>query len=141
MSALSAPSLSPHTPSMFLLFFSCSVLTGGSNLQQMDTCKLSCTRHALVEISFINERKRKGSACKGYSLNDTSCASNQDIAYPFFLKEALFRNACLNSRAGQSTSPFSFYTQVRWLSKGNVLRHVFEMREEIQLFLDTKNYI
>jgi len=29
-----------------------------------------------------------------------------------------------------------FYTAVRWLSKGNVFNRVFELRDEIKLFMD-----
>ena len=29
-----------------------------------------------------------------------------------------------------------FYTEVRWLSKGNVINRVFEMKDEIKLFLE-----
>ena len=32
-----------------------------------------------------------------------------------------------------------FHTAVRWLSKGNVLYHVFEMNDEIKLFSEFKN--
>ncbi|XP_076058591.1 protein FAM200A-like [Oratosquilla oratoria] len=31
-----------------------------------------------------------------------------------------------------------FYTAVRWLSKGNVINRVFEMKDEIMLFLETQ---
>uniref|UniRef100_A0A2P2ICW4 Zinc finger protein n=1 Tax=Hirondellea gigas TaxID=1518452 RepID=A0A2P2ICW4_9CRUS len=34
-----------------------------------------------------------------------------------------------------------FNTRVRWLSKGNVLSRVFELRESIELFLDTENKV
>ena len=32
-----------------------------------------------------------------------------------------------------------FHTAVRWLSKGNVVQRVFELREEIKLFLEVQN--
>ena len=32
-----------------------------------------------------------------------------------------------------------FHTAVRWLSKGNVLNHIFEMKDEIKLFLEFKS--
>ena len=32
-----------------------------------------------------------------------------------------------------------FHTAARWLSKGNVLNHVLEMKDEIKLFLEFKN--
>ena len=32
-----------------------------------------------------------------------------------------------------------FHTAVRWLSKDNVLNRVFEMKDEIKLFLEFKN--
>ena len=32
-----------------------------------------------------------------------------------------------------------FHTAGRWLSKGNVLNHVFEMKDEIKLFSEFKN--
>ena len=52
------------------------------------------------------------------------------------LQTRLFRRLC--KEMGSEHETLLFYTQVRWLSKGNVLRRVFEMREEIQLFLEIK---
>ena len=31
-----------------------------------------------------------------------------------------------------------FYTAVRWLSKGNVINRVFEIKDEIKLFLEVQ---
>ena len=33
---------------------------------------------------------------------------------------------------------FLYHTQVRWLSKGNMLFRIFELREEVKLFLVAK---
>ena len=50
------------------------------------------------------------------------------------LQTRLFKQLC--KEMGSEHESLLFYTQVRWLSNGNVLRRVFEMREEIQLFLE-----
>jgi len=36
---------------------------------------------------------------------------------------------------------FIFHTNVRWLSKGNVTKQIFELREELKLFFEQHNKI
>ena len=43
----------------------------------------------------------------------------------------LFKKLCLNA----DHEVFIFYTAVRWVSKGSVINRVFEMKDEIKLFL------
>ena len=51
------------------------------------------------------------------------------------LNNRLFRKLCkdLNSEHKQ----LLYYTKVRWLSRGNLVARVFELRDEIKLFLET----
>ena len=51
------------------------------------------------------------------------------------LNTRLFRNLCedLNSEHKQ----LLYYTKVRWLSRGNLVARVFELRDEIKIFLGT----
>ena len=48
-----------------------------------------------------------------------------------------FKELCKDMNATLET--LLFHTSVRWLSKRNVLNRVFEMKDEIKLFLDFKN--
>ena len=50
------------------------------------------------------------------------------------LNTRLFRNLC--SEMNTEHQNLLYYTRVRWLSKGNVLARVFELREELQEFLN-----
>ena len=50
------------------------------------------------------------------------------------LNTRLFRNLCSEMNAEHQN--LLYYTRVRWLSKGNVLARVFELREELQEFLN-----
>ena len=51
------------------------------------------------------------------------------------LNNRLFRKLCedLNSEHKQ----LLYYTKVRWLSRGNLVAGVFELRDEIKIFLET----
>ncbi|XP_068250202.1 protein FAM200C-like [Palaemon carinicauda] len=49
------------------------------------------------------------------------------------LNTRLFRELCRDMDA--NNTDLLFHTQVRWLSKGNMLTRVFELRDEIKLFL------
>ena len=46
----------------------------------------------------------------------------------------LFKELCKDMNADHKV--LLFYTAVRWLSKGNVINRVFEMNDEIKLFLE-----
>ena len=48
-----------------------------------------------------------------------------------------FKELCKDMNATHET--LLFHTAARWLSKGNVLNRVFEMKDEIKLFLEFKN--
>ena len=50
------------------------------------------------------------------------------------LNTRLFRKLCSEMNAEHLN--LLYYTRVRWLSKGNVLARVFELREELQEFLN-----
>lgn len=52
------------------------------------------------------------------------------------LNTRLFKKQCKDMNADHEI--LLFYTAVRWLSKGNVINRVFEMKDEIKLFLDTQ---
>ncbi|XP_063845416.1 SCAN domain-containing protein 3-like [Scylla paramamosain] len=53
------------------------------------------------------------------------------------LNTYLFKRLCQDMDAAHET--LLFHTAVRWLSKGNVVQSVFELREEISLFLRIQN--
>jgi zinc finger BED domain-containing protein 5/7/8/9 len=50
------------------------------------------------------------------------------------LNTRLFRDLCKNMNADHEA--LLFYTPVRWLSKGNVVERVFELKNEIKYFLE-----
>ena len=52
------------------------------------------------------------------------------------LNTRLFSKLCKDMDADHTA--FLYYTQVRWLSKGNMLSRIFELREEVKLFLVEK---
>ena len=52
------------------------------------------------------------------------------------LKTRLFRKLCSEMNAEHLN--LLYYTRVRWLSKGNILARVFELREELQEFLNSQ---
>ncbi|XP_068227883.1 protein FAM200C-like [Palaemon carinicauda] len=52
------------------------------------------------------------------------------------LNTHLFKELCKYMNADHEV--LLFYTAVRWLSKGNVINRVFEMKDEIKLFLETQ---
>ncbi|XP_068238448.1 zinc finger BED domain-containing protein 5-like [Palaemon carinicauda] len=52
------------------------------------------------------------------------------------LNTRLFKELCKDMNADHEV--LLFYTAVRWLSKGNVINRVFEMKDEIKLFLDSQ---
>nr|XP_039272297.1 protein ZBED8-like [Styela clava] len=49
------------------------------------------------------------------------------------LSTRLFRKLCKDMDADHTT--LLYHTQVRWLSKGNMLSRIFELKEEVKLFL------
>ncbi|XP_045122592.1 protein ZBED8-like [Portunus trituberculatus] len=55
------------------------------------------------------------------------------------LNTRLFRELCRDMDANHTA--LLFHTQVRWLSKGNMLARVFELREETKLFLIYSNKV
>ena len=52
------------------------------------------------------------------------------------LNTRLFSKLCKDMDANHTA--LSYHTQVRWLSKGNMLSRIFELREEVKLFLVAK---
>ena len=52
------------------------------------------------------------------------------------LQSRLFRHFC--HEMGADHESLIYHTQVRWLSKGNVLQRVVELKEEIKLFLQVQ---
>ena len=50
----------------------------------------------------------------------------------------LFRNLCADMDADHVN--LLYYIEVRWLSRGNVLRRVFELKEELKEFLGTQKH-
>ena len=69
-----------------------------------------------------------------------NCAFNVVVKSVNFIKNSalntrLFRKLCedLNSEHKQ----LLYYTKVRWLSRGNLVARVFELRDEIKIFLGT----
>ena len=48
----------------------------------------------------------------------------------------LFKQLCREMNLNSDHETFLFYTAVRWLSKGSVVTHFFELRIEIKLFLE-----
>ncbi|XP_068246552.1 zinc finger BED domain-containing protein 5-like [Palaemon carinicauda] len=52
------------------------------------------------------------------------------------LNTRLFKELCKDMNADHEV--LLFYTAVRWLSKGNVINRVLEMKDEIKLFLETQ---
>lgn len=53
------------------------------------------------------------------------------------LNARLFRVLCKDMTADHET--LLYYTSVWWLSKGNVVNRVFELKDEIREFLDLQN--
>jgi hypothetical protein len=52
------------------------------------------------------------------------------------LNTRLFKELCKDMNSDHEV--LLFYTAVRWLSKGNVVNRVFELKDEIKLFLDVQ---
>ena len=52
------------------------------------------------------------------------------------LNTRLFSKLCKDMDANHTA--LLYHTQIRWLSKGNMLSHIFELREEVKLFLVAK---
>ncbi|XP_042234821.1 protein FAM200B-like [Homarus americanus] len=52
------------------------------------------------------------------------------------LNSRLFQSLCRGMNSDHET--FFFYSKVRWLSTGNVVNRVFELRGELKLFLEMK---
>ena len=50
------------------------------------------------------------------------------------LNTRLFKELCKDMNVDHEV--LLFYTAVRWLLKGNIINHVFEMKDEIKLFLE-----
>ncbi len=50
------------------------------------------------------------------------------------LNSRLFQNLCRDMDSEHEA--FLFYSKVRWLSKGNIVNRVFELRGELKLFLE-----
>lgn len=55
---------------------------------------------------------------------------------PGALNTRLFKELCKEMNSDHET--LLFHTAVRWLSKGNVLNRVFELKHEIKTFLETQ---
>ena len=55
------------------------------------------------------------------------------------LKSRIFAKVC-KSRDSAHIS-LLYYTEVRWLSRGNVLSRIYELREEMLLFFGQENLI
>ncbi|CAH2102489.1 unnamed protein product [Euphydryas editha] len=52
------------------------------------------------------------------------------------LNTRLFKQLCSDMSSEHET--LLFHTEVRWLSKGNMLSRLYELREEVQVFLNSK---
>ena len=52
------------------------------------------------------------------------------------LHTRIFRNLC--SEMDTSYQSLLFYTEVRWLTKGNALKRICDMKEEITTFLQNQ---
>lgn len=69
-------------------------------------------------------------------------AMNTAIKVVNFIKNSalntrLFKKLCSDMNSEHET--LLFHTEVRWLSKGNMLSRLYELREELQIFLTDKN--
>lgn len=49
------------------------------------------------------------------------------------LRTRLFENLCMELKADHKT--LLFHTEVRWLSKGNMLRRLYELKTEVEIYL------
>ena len=54
------------------------------------------------------------------------------------LKSQLFQRLCYELRADHNN--LLFYCNAKWLSKGKVLLHVYELRKEIFIFINEENH-
>ncbi|XP_068235516.1 protein FAM200C-like [Palaemon carinicauda] len=54
------------------------------------------------------------------------------------LNTRMFRDLCVDGEAEYST--FVFHTEVRWLSRGNVLNRVWALKTELEIFLTDKKH-
>ena len=53
------------------------------------------------------------------------------------LKSRIFSTLCKDK--GSVHSELIFYCEIRWLSRGKFLQRVYELREEIAIFLEEEN--
>ena len=74
---------------------------------------------------------------------DLSAVMQEVVAVVNFVKASavnsrLFEKMCVDF--GSEFQHLLFYSSVRWLSRGKVLRRVVELRTELQIFLNEKNH-
>ncbi|XP_076034822.1 protein FAM200A-like [Oratosquilla oratoria] len=55
------------------------------------------------------------------------------------LKSRLFKVLCKDMESEHES--LLFHTKVRWLSKGNMLGRLYELREEVEIFLDSQQKV
>lgn len=84
-------------------------------------------RHALVSKKMSSELKQV--------LNEAICIVNYIKSRPF--QSILFKIVC--EEMGSQHCSLLLHTEVRWLLRGNVLSRLFELRDDLNIFVSGQN--
>ena len=100
--------------------------------------KLNEKNPAIVSTHCVIHRKALASKTLPQNLNQTL---NSTIKIVNYIKSSAWNSRLFTVLCEDLDSDHKvllFYTEVRWLSKGNMLTRVYELKEEVILFLEFK---